>query len=175
MLQSRVGVTHAAVPGRIALNPRKSQRGTHAVRRFKDDESGDLTGETVRNAVQRISANGRSQKGTSSFSGLSLFIPYTNLPPDGQVIPEKEEMCDPMYAACKTPTYVFETACPACSGTGMVRHKPNGRRGHLGTCILCTGLGYVRKTTSRFTPSMDEQTINRPRVEPHFKPTGSQD
>lgn len=41
----------------------------------------------------------------------------------------------------QTPLHVYEARCTVCSGTGWARAPSNGRRGHLGTCIVCHGLG----------------------------------
>lgn len=41
----------------------------------------------------------------------------------------------------QTPLHVYEARCTACSGTGWARAPSNGRRGHLGTCMVCHGLG----------------------------------
>jgi hypothetical protein len=54
----------------------------------------------------------------------------------------------------QTPTHVYEARCVICCGTGTTRGRANGRRGHLGTCIQCLGLGYVRRTTARFQPEV---------------------
>lgn len=129
--------------------------------------SGEFPSESIVRAFQRVANDKRGQSlALRGMPGLSLFIPYSNLPLDGEVIPAKEEMCNPEQSKCKTRTYVFETKCVTCCGTGTVRGISNGRRGSLSTCIVCTGLGYVRSTTSRFTPPMDQETINRPQPPP---------
>jgi hypothetical protein len=43
----------------------------------------------------------------------------------------------------QTPTHVYEARCTVCSGTGSARGRANRRRGRLGTCLSCLGLGYV--------------------------------
>eukprot|EP00195_Chlamydomonas_chlamydogama_P007279 CAMPEP_0202900420 /NCGR_PEP_ID=MMETSP1392-20130828/11578_1 /ASSEMBLY_ACC=CAM_ASM_000868 /TAXON_ID=225041 /ORGANISM="Chlamydomonas chlamydogama, Strain SAG 11-48b" /LENGTH=158 /DNA_ID=CAMNT_0049586803 /DNA_START=182 /DNA_END=659 /DNA_ORIENTATION=- len=91
---------------------------------------------------------------------LSLFTPYKNLPPDGQLIPIEEAKCDPAQSNCKTPTYVYEDKCHVCNGTGTARGIANGRRGALCTCVVCTGLGYVRRTTTRFIPTAPSEDGN---------------
>ncbi|KAF8065527.1 hypothetical protein HT031_003128 [Scenedesmus sp. PABB004] len=60
--------------------------------------------------------------------------------------------------------HVYEARCGVCSGTGWARAPTNGRRGQLSTCMLCHGLGYVRRTTSRFCPDDPDRhmTIARP-------------
>lgn len=95
---------------------------------------------------------------------LSLFHPYKKLPPEGTTVPADEELCDPEEENCKTVLHVYEARCTICDGTGWARAPTNGRRGHLGTCMTCHGLGYVRRTTSRFCPDDPDKhmTINRP-------------
>lgn len=98
---------------------------------------------------------------------LSLYHPYKNLPHDGAMIPSDEESCNPEEQRCKTPTYIYETKCHSCAGTGVTRSIPNGRKGRLGNCMLCHGLGYVRCTTARFVPDVKaddtgKSTIGRP-------------
>lgn len=110
---------------------------------------------------------------------LSLFHPYERLPPDGSTLMRDEEFCDPDERICKTPTHVYEAACVMCSGTGWARNSSNGRRGHLGTCISCHGLGYVRRTTARFIPEADSSlTLARdvppPKHRPLFEPRRKQ-
>ncbi len=66
-------------------------------------------------------------------------------------------MCDIQVSNCKTRMYVYETKCSCCYGTGMARgragsHGRGGRSGRLPslrTCLVCTGLGYVRVNTAR--------------------------
>ncbi|KAF6257817.1 hypothetical protein COO60DRAFT_1521822, partial [Scenedesmus sp. NREL 46B-D3] len=90
--------------------------------------------------------------------------PLQKLPPDGTTIPADEELCNPEEENCKTLLHVYEARCTACDGTGWARAPTNGRRGHLGTCMTCHGLGCVRRTTSRFCPDDPDKhmTINRP-------------
>lgn len=62
------------------------------------------------------------------------------------------------WMVAQTPTYVYETRCSCCSGTGQSRSSSSsssrhgGRRGSLHTCLMCKGMGYVRRTTARFVP-----------------------
>eukprot|EP00210_Caulerpa_lentillifera_P005895 g5637.t1 len=86
---------------------------------------------------------------------VSLYAPIKDLPPDGRVITEKEEKCDPLIQRCKTPTYVYETPCPMCKATGMIESKFKGKR-LMHTCLACHGLGYVRRVTTRFVPEVSE-------------------
>jgi Mg-chelatase subunit ChlI len=44
----------------------------------------------------------------------------------------------------QTTMHVYETRCSACGGSGWARAPSNGRRGQLGTCMLCHGLGAAR-------------------------------
>mmetsp|Transcript_27312 Transcript_27312/g.69523 ORF Transcript_27312/g.69523 Transcript_27312/m.69523 type:complete len:244 (-) Transcript_27312:602-1333(-) len=86
---------------------------------------------------------------------LSLFTPYKNLPPDGEIIPQSELTCDPQLNNCRTPSYVYEDKCGKCYGTGYVRgasSRRGARGGTLHTCLCCHGMGYVRITTTRYAP-----------------------
>jgi hypothetical protein len=62
------------------------------------------------------------------------------------------------HARTQTPVYVHEEKCEACCGTGSIRRRSRGggRGGHSGlhTCLMCTGLGYVRLTTTRYEPDV---------------------
>lgn len=95
---------------------------------------------------------------------LSLFHPYKGVPPEGTTLPLDEERCDPEEELCRTPLHVYEARCTACSGTGWARAPTNGRRGQLSVCMVCHGLAYVRRTTSRFCPDDPDKhlTIARP-------------
>ncbi|KAL6753614.1 hypothetical protein V8C86DRAFT_2724508 [Haematococcus lacustris] len=79
---------------------------------------------------------------------LSLFMPYKQLPPEGRMIDKLEEECDPYERNCRTLTYVYETQCMSCSGTGWSRGRHNPRRsrarGSLHVCLKCHGVGHVR-------------------------------
>ncbi|KAK9840737.1 hypothetical protein WJX81_001440 [Elliptochloris bilobata] len=88
---------------------------------------------------------------------LPLFTQYKNLPPDGKVLTEEEELCNPKERTCAAPMYVWERKCHACSGTGYVRASSRSRRGRsaCGVCPTCIGLGYVRCTSSRIVPELN--------------------
>jgi hypothetical protein len=58
-----------------------------------------------------------------------------------QSIAPADEMCNPEVFKCKTATYVYESQCKACFGTGTIRGRSNGRRGALSTCPHCVGVG----------------------------------
>lgn len=107
---------------------------------------------------------GRSRFPLDEGLQLSIFHPYKKLPPEGVTVPLEEEMCDPETETCKTPLHVYEARCVHCYGTGWSRLPSNGRRGHLATCVVCHGLGYVRRTTARFTPDVPDkhQIMARP-------------
>lgn len=109
---------------------------------------------------------------------LSLYTPYRDLPPDGKTLTEREETCNPQEAECKTPAHVYEAECAMCNGTGVVMSKIKGKKRPC-TCMLCHGLGYVRRTTSRFIPSVNcvgpNLTINRPGLQNGAQRVRSQD
>lgn len=46
-----------------------------------------------------------------------------------------------LLSMMQTPLHVYEARCTACSSTGWARAPSNGRRGQLGTCMVCHGLG----------------------------------
>eukprot|EP01026_Neomeris_dumetosa_P077226 TRINITY_DN8322_c1_g1_i1.p5 TRINITY_DN8322_c1_g1~~TRINITY_DN8322_c1_g1_i1.p5 ORF type:complete len:141 (-),score=21.31 TRINITY_DN8322_c1_g1_i1:584-1006(-) len=53
-------------------------------------------------------------------------------------------------------TFVYESKCRACCGTGMIASGSSRSRRHvLYTCPSCLGLGYVRRTTTRFVPPLN--------------------
>ncbi|GAB4813208.1 hypothetical protein N2152v2_000254 [Parachlorella kessleri] len=87
----------------------------------------------------------------------SLFRPFEKLPPDGKTLTPEDEGCDPEKALCKTKIHVWETKCRACFGSGVV--VMSGRRGRRTKCIClqCTGLGYVRHTSSNVEPVQDAE------------------
>ncbi|KAI8469885.1 MAG: hypothetical protein J3K34DRAFT_269319 [Monoraphidium minutum] len=117
----------------------------------------------------------RGRRRRSEGLHLSLFHPYRALPPEGATLHPEEEACDPQERACKTPAHTYEARCGACSNTGWARgagSASSGRRGNLHTCVVCHGLGYVRRTTARFCPdSPAHMTLarRRRRRQPHFR------
>ncbi|CAK0785987.1 hypothetical protein CVIRNUC_009200 [Coccomyxa viridis] len=95
----------------------------------------------------------------------SLFAPYKGeLPVDGKTLTEKEEFCDPMERNCQTPMHVWESKCTACYGSGTVSFSSRRGRRTSATCASCTGMGFVRRTSSRLIPDLNGQhmTIGRP-------------
>eukprot|EP00882_Tetradesmus_deserticola_P022215 GHRQ01024109.1.p2 GENE.GHRQ01024109.1~~GHRQ01024109.1.p2 ORF type:complete len:137 (+),score=34.39 GHRQ01024109.1:707-1117(+) len=72
--------------------------------------------------------------------------------------------CPCLLGLLQTLLHVYEARCTVCDGTGWARAPTNGRRGKMGTCMTCHGLGCVRRTTSRFYPDDPDKhmTINRP-------------
>ncbi|PNH08848.1 Protein disulfide-isomerase SCO2 [Tetrabaena socialis] len=99
-----------------------------------------------------LGGNHKSSDHNGNELPLSMFLPYKQLPYDGEVIPAADKACDPGERRCKTPIYTYESKCHSCSGTGFMKSIANGRHASLYTCLSCTGLGYVRHTTARFTP-----------------------
>lgn len=95
---------------------------------------------------------------------LSLYTPFEELPPDGKTQTDKERLCDPMVQSCQTPTYVYEDPCSLCKGTGRMEMKYKGHN-QVYACTMCQGLGYVRRTTTRFIPDVNgtgpKMTLNR--------------
>lgn len=94
---------------------------------------------------------------------LSLFSPFGKLPPDGKLLTEEEETCDPYHSNCKTAMAVWESKCRPCSGTGSTVSS-SGRRRTLHTCLMCHGIGYVRRSSASMTPEMGNgknQTLGR--------------
>lgn len=107
----------------------------------------------------------------------SMFAPYKQLPVEGEVILSADAACDPEVSRCRTPIYTYESKCTCCSGTGFTKNQANGRRASLHTCIMCLGLGYVRRTTARFVPATgpDAPTLGRPeRPQPKKRPNPMQ-
>eukprot|EP00887_Chlorella_sp_A99_P002983 scaffold24.g2983.t1 len=86
---------------------------------------------------------------------ISLFQRFESLPVDGHTLTaDDENRTEDMRP--KTAVYVWETRCVRCSGTGTVRSfgSRRGRGGHgtLATCLVCSGIGYVRHGSSRGAP-----------------------
>eukprot|EP00877_Chromochloris_zofingiensis_P005923 jgi/Chrzof1/1584/Cz10g13120.t1 len=102
--------------------------------------------------------NGHSNEGL----GLSLFHPFKRLPAEGRTVPLEEELCDIEVQNCKTPLHVYEMKCSHCAGSGWAKGSANGRRGSLHTCLVCKGLGYVRRTSAAPPDNDDHLIINRP-------------
>ncbi|CAD7697854.1 unnamed protein product [Ostreobium quekettii] len=86
---------------------------------------------------------------------------------------ERELECDPMHQTCQTPSYVYEDECSLCKGTGQMKSNHKGRH-RLYSCTLCSGLGYVRRTTSRFIPNVNgtgpKMTLGRPKPQEELPP-----
>ncbi|KAK9807420.1 hypothetical protein WJX73_003941 [Symbiochloris irregularis] len=87
---------------------------------------------------------------------LSLFSPFPKLPPDGQVITDAEAQCDPYHSNCKTACNVWESKCKACFGTGQCVSGSSRRGGHrsLHTCLMCHGIGFVRRSSTTVIPDI---------------------
>lgn len=105
---------------------------------------------------------------------ISLFMPFPDLPPDGETLTRKEDVCDEFTMLCKTKLHVYETHCRRCYGTGTMRTAtPRGHR-LLATCPCCQGMGFVRYST-RFGPPPilgeegPDYTLNRPAPDPEEK------
>lgn len=66
---------------------------------------------------------------------------------------------------CRTPIHVWESRCMACGGTGT-QSQWTSRQRRLGTCLLCSGLGYVRHSSTHSVPHVNgagpHTTIGRP-------------
>ncbi|GMH42072.1 hypothetical protein BSKO_09991 [Bryopsis sp. KO-2023] len=150
-----------------------------AVAAQDDTESSKRTRKTSRNGAENGASNGASNGAVSrryhafpKSEGLplSLFTPYSDLPPEGKTLTNLEETCDPREKMCKTPAHVYEAECAMCNGVGEILSKIKGKGKKVPcTCMTCHGLGYVRRTTSRFTPEVNcvgpNLTINRPGLE----------
>lgn len=101
----------------------------------------------------------------------SLFRPFAKLPPDGKTLTPDEEACDPETSLCKTKIHVWEVKCPACYGTGLITASGSHGRRSLCTCLQCTGLGYVRHTSSQVEPGQEQTdceayyTLGRPALD----------
>ena len=101
---------------------------------------------------------------------MSLFtvLKGDSLPPEGQTLTSADQCCDPYNSICKTPLDVWETKCPRCGGSGMVRNSTGGhgsRRG-LASCLACSGMGFVRHVSADETSARDVYTLNRADGEP---------
>ncbi|GIL84849.1 hypothetical protein Vretimale_9676 [Volvox reticuliferus] len=122
--------------------------------------------------------NGNGLTGADGRAGLplSMFTPYKQLPPEGEVVPAVDAACDPTVQKCKTLVYTYESRCISCSGTGFVKRSyGNSRRASLCTCLPCHGLGYVRRTTTRFVPDLSDSggvfTMGRSEQDPILNAT----
>lgn len=93
---------------------------------------------------------------------MSLFTSVGGeLPADGDTLTPNELCCDPASSLCKTPLHVWETKCHRCGGSGVVNTTGRkGRRG-LGTCMACSGLGFVRHISADSTSHSEVYTLNR--------------
>ena len=72
-----------------------------------------------------------------------------------------------MEQRCQTHMHVWEASCAACGGLGVSRPRASFAGGGRGrgrgrgtphaaytTCAVCTGVGYVRHTSSRVWPDV---------------------
>lgn len=57
--------------------------------------------------------------------------------------------CNPDVTDCKDVIYQWTDKCRRCFGTGFVSYSKKGRREVTVTCLACTGIGYVRRFTTR--------------------------
>ncbi|CAL5228474.1 g11615 [Coccomyxa viridis] len=128
--------------------------------------------EALRAAAQRWGQpldrdNSHSKSHKDEGLPTSLFAPFKGeLPADGKTLTEREEFCDPMERSCQTPMHVWESKCTACYGSGTVSFSSRRGRHSSATCASCTGMGYVRRTSSRIIPDLNGNgkhlTIGRP-------------
>ena len=90
-----------------------------------------------------------------------------SLIPAHQTRNRADERCNPMEQRCQTPMHVWEASCAACGGLGASRPRARFAGGGRGrgrgrgtphaaytTCAVCTGVGYVRHTSSRVWPDL---------------------
>ena len=90
-----------------------------------------------------------------------------SLIPAHQTRNRADERCNPMEQRCQTPIHVWEASCAACGGLGASRPRARFAGGGRGrgrgrgtphaaytTCAVCTGVGYVRHTSSRVWPDL---------------------
>lgn len=83
---------------------------------------------------------------------ISLYQPCGELPPDGRTRMAKDEACDPLEKNCQEVYHVWEGTCGTCSGTGDVKDL----KGRWSTCPACNGIGWIRMSSSRISPALDE-------------------
>ncbi|PRW33603.1 heme oxygenase isoform B [Chlorella sorokiniana] len=107
-------------------------------------------------------------------SSIYVAFPKDSLPPDGHTLTLKEQKCNPETERCRTPIHVWESRCRACDGTGIARWVTSRQRHHvMSVCVLCSGLGYVRHTSTHSVPHVNgcgpHTTIGRPPA-PETKP-----
>lgn len=160
-------LTHAAASVIDWPQPQSNQGSAQSVRPGSAKRAAAPAQQVQKSDVRAQAQNGRKREGFS----LSLYHPYTKLPPEGKTLTPDEETCDPMTRNCQTPMHVWETKCTSCYGSGTVTASGRGRRRgsafSCSTCVTCHGLGFVRRVSSAGPPDSlnngtGNLTLNRP-------------
>lgn len=82
---------------------------------------------------------------------VSLFMPFSKLPPKGKSLTPEQESCDVNEKFCDTPVHVWEVKCVVCFGTGATR-SCGKKFNKMGMCLRCHGVGYIRHASSQTIP-----------------------
>lgn len=114
----------------------------------------------------------QNRKADDALPSSLLYPTKGELPPDGRTQKVEDELCDVQVMRCKTSVHTWEQKCPACAGSGsysnLTVHGAKGRHKVVGTCLLCSGLGAIRKSSARVAPEMDDEhfTVARSAEDP---------
>lgn len=123
----------------------------------------------------RLVVSAASKKNDYPLPSNLLFPSAGELPPDGKTIQLSDEYCNPAIKFCRTVVHTWEDQCDACGGDGNIRTVISGRKGrtYMSTCIKCSGLGFLRHSSSRVEPDFShlnngsgQFTLLRPKDDP---------
>lgn len=92
---------------------------------------------------------------------LSLALNFANLPEGGEGRVSACPPCESGQFNCKLEAAlnVWERVCPACGGSGFARQRGSrSRRATTAVCLLCSGVGGVRCSSSRVQPRSDRMS-----------------
>mmetsp|Transcript_8358 Transcript_8358/g.17259 ORF Transcript_8358/g.17259 Transcript_8358/m.17259 type:complete len:178 (-) Transcript_8358:1759-2292(-) len=141
----------------FSLAQAASQQRVAFTRQVTPDAPKALRATVLRTPVSRgarLAVNAAARESSYPLPSSLLYPVSGVLPPEGRTVQVEDEFCNPQMKFCKTVVHTWEDACDTCGGDGNVRTYISGkkRRTVLSTCLKCSGLGYLRHSSSRVEP-----------------------
>eukprot|EP00271_Cylindrocystis_brebissonii_P001389 TRINITY_DN11656_c0_g2_i1.p1 TRINITY_DN11656_c0_g2~~TRINITY_DN11656_c0_g2_i1.p1 ORF type:complete len:277 (+),score=42.72 TRINITY_DN11656_c0_g2_i1:282-1112(+) len=80
---------------------------------------------------------------------LPLPMTFPGSEPKNEEEVEKMLECDPEIVDCPDVVYQWTDKCERCRGTGLTDVRRKKGKSTIGTCLMCSGLGYSQRFTIR--------------------------